>query len=84
MIVYRPLLDFKKSELLKYCKKTWTPFAIDKSNFEDKYERNKIRHEIVQPMRDSERQVVINEIEKKNKIKQEINQENIEQNYKLL
>mgnify|MGYP003294349168 CR=1 FL=1 len=72
MNVYRPLLGFKKADLEKYCKKNKTPYAIDKSNLDDTFERNKIRHSIVEPMSDNERKMMVEEIEKKNKNLQEL------------
>lgn len=53
--VIRPLLDYSKEELQKYDDKNHVPYAIDKSNLEDKFERNKIRHNIVQKLTSEER-----------------------------
>lgn len=43
LIIHRPLLKYWKDELIDYCTKYNIPFLIDKSNFDPKYERNKIR-----------------------------------------
>lgn len=64
--VIRPLLNFSKEELLTYCRKNNIPFAIDSSNLEDKFERNKIRHQIVQKMDQEGRYKTLIEIEKAN------------------
>ena len=66
MNVYRPLLDWKKSDLTKYCVDNKIPFAIDSSNLEDKFERNKIRHSLVEKMEDTKRKEMIDEINKEN------------------
>lgn len=66
--VIRPLLDYSKDELQKYDDKNNVPYAIDKSNLEDKFERNKIRHSIVQKLTCEER----------NKLSIEIVEANIE------
>lgn len=65
--IYRPLLDYTKKELLDICTKNNVPFMIDKTNLEDKYARNKIRHEIVEKLSDDEKRKIVKEIEEKNK-----------------
>ena len=67
MNIVRPLLNWKKSDLLKYCKINKIPFAIDKTNLEDKFLRNRIRHEIVEKLSDKERKDFIKQIDEKNK-----------------
>ena len=67
MTVIRPLLRYSKAELLDICKKTNTPYSIDTSNLKDDYERNKIRHEIVEKLSLSERRKYLKEIDNKNK-----------------
>ena len=54
--VYRPLLEYSKEELQKYNDKNGVPYAIDKSNLDDKFERNKIRHNVIQKLTNLERQ----------------------------
>lgn len=69
--VCRPLLKHKKSELLNYCVRNNIPYAIDSSNLEDKFLRNRIRHSIVEKMSDVERLLVLDEINLMNrKLKQ--------------
>ncbi len=41
--IIRPLLDIKKDDLQRYCEIKNIPYAIDSSNAQDVYERNKIR-----------------------------------------
>ena len=45
--IYRPLLKFKKSDLITYAEKHQVPFRDDESNASLKYLRNKIRHTIL-------------------------------------
>lgn len=65
--VVRPLLNYTKKELLDICVQNKVPFAIDKTNLENKYLRNRIRHEIVEKMSDEDKLKIIKEIEEKNK-----------------
>lgn len=44
--LFRPLLEFSKSEILNYCKKEAIPFRVDESNLESRYARNFIRNEL--------------------------------------
>ncbi len=44
--VFRPLLDFRKDQLVEYCEKNQVPYGIDESNSSLDYTRNKVRHEI--------------------------------------
>ena len=66
MKVIRPLLSFYKNDLLDYCKKNNVPYAIDQSNLKDEYERNKIRHQIVEKLSTDERTNIKEEIAKDN------------------
>ncbi|WFQ94811.1 tRNA lysidine(34) synthetase TilS [Mycoplasma feriruminatoris] len=43
LLVYRPLLDVKKSEILNYLHTNKISYAIDSTNSDTKYQRNKIR-----------------------------------------
>lgn len=65
--VIRPLLMYSKAALLKYCKENNVPFAIDSSNLTDQFERNKIRHNIVQKMDKEKRRNILGEIAQKNR-----------------
>ena len=64
--VIRPLLNISKSDLLKYCTDNNVPFAIDSSNLENKYLRNRIRHNIVSKLTIEERREIIDEINERN------------------
>lgn len=64
--IIRPLLKYRKEELLIYCKMFNVPFAIDKTNLEDHFLRNQIRHSIVEKMNDENRKEVLKEIDLEN------------------
>ena len=54
MRVIRPLLSYRKRDLYHYCIEHHIPFSIDSSNLENDYERNRIRHSIVEQLSDEE------------------------------
>lgn len=73
MNVIRPLLSWKKADLLQYCLTHDIPFAIDSSNLSDDFARNRIRHQRVEKMDQIERQKVLNDIHEDNLILQKRN-----------
>ncbi len=72
MNVFRPLLNFRKKELLTYCDELSVPYSIDKTNLEPMFERNKIRINVVSKMTDKELAKTLNEIEVNNQKVKEI------------
>lgn len=64
--VIRPLLAYKKADLVEYCDKNNIPYAIDKTNFDISIMRNKIRHNVVSKMLESEREQILKEIKDAN------------------
>jgi tRNA(Ile)-lysidine synthase len=44
--IIRPWLDVTREEILAYCKRVHLPFRLDRSNEENAYTRNRIRHEL--------------------------------------
>ncbi len=66
MHVNRPLLDYKKSYLAFYCIENNIPFSIDSSNLTNQFQRNRIRHEVVEKLSDKKREEILNEINDKN------------------
>ena len=64
--IIRPLLKFSKQELLDYDQKNNVPFSIDISNLSDVYERNKIRHSVVEKLSKEERSELLAEITNQN------------------
>ena len=53
MKVLRPLLSVTKKEILKYADENKISYVIDKSNYDNKYLRNKIRHNIISFLSDN-------------------------------
>lgn len=66
MNVIRPLLHYKKSELMDFCKENDVPFALDYTNFLDIYARNRIRHNVVEKMPDKTREIILETIKTEN------------------
>ena len=64
--IIRPLLNKTKKELLDYCHDNNVPFSIDSTNADERYLRNKIRHQIVAKMTPNEREDILKEIDEKN------------------
>ena len=75
MKVIRPLLNYKKSDLMDFCTENVVPFGVDKTNFLNIYERNKIRHEVIEKLTDEERKTLIEEIKQKNIELEKLNKE---------
>ncbi len=48
--IVRPLLNYTKADLKKYCDKHCIVYGIDESNLGNDYTRNKIRHEVIEKM----------------------------------
>ena len=67
MVVLRPLLSKKKQELLEYCILNNVPYAIDVTNKETTFLRNKIRINVVSKMSNQERANIVNKIALENK-----------------
>lgn len=71
MRVIRPLLSYRKKELYQYCIDHQIPFSIDSSNQENDYERNRIRHSIVESLSNEEIRVYQNEKNQLNQKREE-------------
>ena len=63
--VYRPLLGYTKKELQDYDVENNVPYSIDSSNLTDDYERNKIRHKVVEKMDKEQRESLLCEMKQK-------------------
>ena len=50
--IIRPLISFSKEELKDYCVKNNIKYFDDKSNFEDDYLRNRLRHHVIPLLKD--------------------------------
>ena len=64
--IIRPLLKYRKKELLIYCRMFGVPYAIDKTNLEDHFLRNQLRHQVVELMTPEERKEILEEIDSEN------------------
>ena len=64
--IIRPLLKYRKKELLIYCRMFGVPYAIDKTNLEDHFLRNQLRHSVVEKMTPEERKQILEEIHTEN------------------
>lgn len=77
MKVKRILLDFTKEQLKQYCHQNQVTYFDDESNFSDDYERNRIRHSLVEKMSEDEKDELFMEMMKKNqKLQEEQNKVN--------
>ena len=45
--IIRPLINFTRSDVEKYCAENGIPYVTDKTNFSEEYNRNKIRIKVV-------------------------------------
>ncbi len=64
--VIRPLLMYSKQDLETYCKENQIPYGIDESNLTNDYERNRIRHEVIDKMSLKEKKELVKKIEEEN------------------
>lgn len=67
MKVVRPLLNYTKKDLFYYCIENKIPYAIDKSNFDRKLARNRIRQDVINRLSAVDRENILNEINLENK-----------------
>ncbi len=65
--VIRPLLNCTKNDLIDYCNKNNIKYGIDESNLTNNYERNRVRHDLVENMTSAQKNKIIKEINIKNK-----------------
>lgn len=72
--IIRPLLSYSKQELLMFCDLNKVEYSIDKTNLEDVFLRNKIRHEVVEKMNKEDREKILKEIDEENKKLEAINE----------
>lgn len=64
--VIRPLLDQPRAALREYCETNGISFGDDESNVSDDYQRNRVRHHVIEPMTASQRQALLQQIEADN------------------
>ena len=68
--IYRPLINKTKEEIINYCKNNNIKYAIDKTNFEDTYTRNRIRKYILPELKKENKNIHNNFIKLSNKIEE--------------
>ena len=56
-IIYRPLITVTKNDILKYCEKEKINYAMDKTNTEDTYTRNRYRKYILPKLKEENKNV---------------------------
>lgn len=66
--IYRPLITKTKEDILNYCKKNNIKYALDKTNFEDIYTRNRIRKYILPELKKENKNIHKNFIKLSNKV----------------
>lgn len=66
--IYRPLITKTKEDILNYCKKNKIKYALDKTNFEDTYTRNRIRKYILPELKKENKNIHENFIKLSNKV----------------
>ena len=64
--IIRPLFRYRKEELMMYCRMFNVPYTIDKTNLEDHFLRNQIRHSVVEKLSPIERKDILSEIDQAN------------------
>ena len=72
--IIRPLLKIPKAKLREYCDENHVPYGLDLSNFDTHYARNKLRKEVVKDMPREQRDLLLKEIDDKNKIQNDESQ----------
>lgn len=60
--IIRPLLRFKREEIISFAERNKIPFSYDSSNDDLRYDRNKIRHRIIPTIQQDFNPAVINKI----------------------
>lgn len=71
LCVVRPLLQYTKEELRAFCVQNNIAYKDDESNFQLKYARNKIRHNIVNSLTKAQKTQILQEIAVANKAKED-------------
>ena len=85
--VIRPILNISKQDILEYLNKNSIAYAIDKTNLENDYTRNKIRNDLIHKIEQEYNPNIINAINRMaqiNKLDYEIIQDAVTEKYKLL
>ncbi|GAA0123892.1 MAG: tRNA lysidine(34) synthetase TilS [Clostridium argentinense] len=73
-IFIRPLIEITRKEIEEYCERNNLPAAIDKTNFENIYARNKIRLELIPYMENNFNKDIIHTLNRMSNIIKEDNE----------
>jgi len=79
LLIYRPLIDLKKSEIKSMCDLNGLKYSVDSSNDENKYSRNLLRNKIIPEME----KINSNFIESINNLSSVAKKENIKKKIKF-
>ena len=82
--IIRPILNISKTDILKYLEDNNIEYAIDKTNLENDYTRNKVRNDLIKKIENEYNPNIIkalNRMAKVNKLDLEIIQEAVEEKY---
>lgn len=71
VLIKRPLLSYTKKQLEEYCEAHGVKYYIDCTNADETITRNRVRHQIIEPLSRFERDMFLKEIEKENASMQE-------------
>ena len=85
--IIRPILNISKEDILKYLDENNIPYAIDKTNLENDYTRNKVRNDLIQKIEKEYNPNIINAINRMatiNKLDFQIITEAVEEKYTQL
>lgn len=69
-VIYRPLLKYRKKELEAYCLMHHISYGIDESNLQNDYQRNQIRHSVVEKLNNAQLEEMLQEINTLNQQKE--------------
>lgn len=72
MKIYRPLLNYRKNDLLNYCIDNDVKYSIDYTNNLPKYKRNKLRLEIINQLNEESFNSLVDEMQEKEKENQNL------------
>ena len=83
----RPILNISKQDIIKYLDDNDIQYAIDKTNFENDYTRNKIRNDLIKKIETEYNPNFVNALNRMayiNKLDEEIINQTIDEKYKKL
>ena len=85
--IIRPILNISKKDIIEYLNENKIEYAIDKTNLENDYTRNKVRNDLIHKIEEEYNPNIINALNRMaiiNKLDLEIIKEAVEEKYKFL